>query len=162
MRSIREERTPNSPWCTVQRSGFAPFDGGFHLDDRFSMWSVRAQPANGRIADAKVGKVGEIRTCTGPTADPRVLNFYLEGQIAALPVAGSGNCNLVRPDYPEPGIATFQCSIALRGLPPPYVGGLLATSSIVSKAVIGGETDPPGYVQASISTMRLWRTKSAE
>ena len=36
--------------------------------------------------------------------------------------------------------------------------GSLATNKINSKALIGAETDPPGYVQPSIATIRLWRS----
>jgi hypothetical protein len=29
---------------------------------------------------------------------------------------------------------------------------------MTSKAAFGGDTDPPGYTQASIATIRLWRS----
>jgi hypothetical protein len=47
----------------------------------------------------------------------------------------------------------------LRGLLAPYVGGVLTTNTITSKAGFGGETDPPGYTQASIATIRLWKAR---
>jgi hypothetical protein len=41
------------------------------------------------------------------------------------------------------------------GLPP-----MLPTSNtIASKVLLGGETNPPGYLQASIATIRLWRAQ---
>jgi hypothetical protein len=30
---------------------------------------------------------------------------------------------------------------------------------VTSKAGFGGETDPPGYTQASIATIRLWKAR---
>jgi hypothetical protein len=42
-------------------------------------------------------------------------------------------------------------------LPAPYLGGLLTTNTMTSQAALGGDTNPPGYTQASIATLRLWR-----
>lgn len=42
----------------------------------------------------------------------------------------------------------------------PYVGGLLTTNTLTSRAAFGGDSDPPGYTQASIATIRLWKGKS--
>jgi len=47
----------------------------------------------------------------------------------------------------------------VRRLPPPYVGGLLTTNAMTSAAAFGGDTEPLGYTQASIATIRLWRKK---
>lgn len=157
LRSLREERTPKSAWCTSERAGFAPFKTEFLLDDRFTFWSVQVRPEDGRVANAKAGKAGDLRTCFGLTSDPKVVNFYAEGHLGELPVAGNGDCLFVRPDFPEKGIATLRCYLNLRGLPSAYVGGLLTTSSLTSGNVIGGETDPAGYTQTSIATIRLWR-----
>jgi hypothetical protein len=35
-------------------------------------------------------------------------------------------------------------------------------SPLTSKAAFGGESDPPGYTQASIATIRLWKAKKEE
>ena len=159
LRSVREERTPNSTWCTSERAGFSGFQNGFHLDDRFSMWSVAVDTNDAHLTNSRVRRVGELRTCLGPTPDPRNFNFYIEGQLATLSsLSGSGACSSLRPNFPEQGIATWQCSISLRDLPTPYVGGVLISNTIVSKAVIGGETDPPGYIQSSVATVRVWRS----
>jgi hypothetical protein len=40
-------------------------------------------------------------------------------------------------------------------------GGFLATSTITSRATVGENTEPPGHVQASIATIRLWRLSQA-
>ena len=52
-----------------------------------------------------------------------------------------------------------RCQLVLDGLPAPNVGGLLTTNTITSKAGFGDETNPPGYTQASIATIRLWKSR---
>ena len=157
VRSLREERTPKSTWCTSDRAGFAPFNSEFLIDDRFAMWSMEVQPRDGRITGSKATKVGELRTCIGLTGDPALYNFYAEGQIASLSITGRGDCRLLRPDYPERGIAALRCYLDLRGLSSPYIGGMLTTSTLSSRSVLSGESDPPGYLQTSLATIRLWR-----
>lgn len=159
LRSLREERTPKSTWCTAERAGFAPFNSEFLLDDRFTMWSVQVQARDGRVTDSRAGQAGNLRACFGQTPDPKLVNFYAEGQIGGLPVVGNGECLRLQADHPEKGITTYRCHLTLRGLPSPYVGGLLTTNSLVSGAILSGDSDPPGYVQTSIATIRLWRSK---
>lgn len=159
LRSVREERNPKSNWCTAERTGFTPFNNGFLVEDRYTMWSVAVQPQDGRIFDAKAGIAGDLHACFGATADPKVISFYTDGRIAGLPLTGRGDCLVARTDFPEKGFTIFRCYLELAGLPAPYVGGSLATNTIGSKAVLGGDTDPPGYVQQSIATIRLWRTR---
>jgi hypothetical protein len=159
LRSVREERVAKSTWCSQERAGFAPFKSEFLVDDRFSFWSIQTDPGEGKIIDARAKEVGHIRACYGLTADPRSFNFYGEGQVGKLSFAGTGDCLIVRTDYPEKGITTFRCMLNLRGLPSPYTGGLLATNTVGSRAMLGAETDPPGFVQSSIATIRLWRDR---
>jgi hypothetical protein len=153
LRSVREERVSDPNFCSAARIGFT----SFNVADRFSLWSVRPRAADGRIKNAMVREAGHFRACFGPTADPRVANFYGEGQIGGTEFTGSGECKLVHDNFPEAGLRTFGCFLALNQLPAPYIGGFLTTNTIVSRAVLGGETDPPGYVQTSIATIRLWR-----
>lgn len=129
LRSLREERIPKSTWCTSERAGF----GQFVFEDRFTMWSVTVRPRDGQINDFKAGEAGTLRTCFGPTADPKVVNFYAEGQIAGVSLTGNGECQLVRADFPEKGISTYRCFLNLRGLPSAYVGGLLTTNSLLER-----------------------------
>ena len=123
------------------------------------MWAVAVRPGDGRITDAKVNKVGERHACSGSTTDPKVVSFFTEGRVAALSFTGSGNCLGLRPDFPERGITSFRCFLELRDLPAPYVGGVLTTNTVLSRADLGDVSDPPGYVQPSIATIRLWRTR---
>lgn len=159
LRSLREERTATSSWCTPERTGSTQTAGGFMVEDRYTMWSVAVQPKDGRIFDAKAGLAGELHACFGSTADPKVLSFYTDGRIAGLPFTGRGDCLIARSDFPEKGISTLRCYLNLAELPAPYVGGSLTTNTVNSKAALGAVSDPPGYVQPSIATIRLWRSR---
>jgi len=156
LHSVREERIVESSWCTPERAGFALLAGDV-LEERFGLWSVRAEPQTGRIADPETSKVGEIRTCTAATLDSSVRNFYAEGKLAELPFTGSGDCRLVQADYPARGLAALRCYLNLGGLPSDYQGGLATSNTLISEAVLGAETDPPGYLQTSVATFRLWK-----
>jgi len=162
LRSVKEGRDAKSDWCTPARTAFEPLDpssGGFLSEERYSMWAVTVRPADGRISDAKANKVGELRACFRSTADPKVVGFFTEGRLAGLTFSGSGgNCIVLRLDFPEKGIRPVRCFLELRNLPAPYTSGVLTTNSVTSRAALGDATDPPGYVQSSIVTIRLWRT----
>ena len=161
LRSVKEGRDPKSDWCTPARTAFEPLDpskGGFLSEERYSMWAVTVRPADGRISDAKASKAGELRACFRSTADPKMVGFFTEGRLAGVTFRGSGNCLVLRLDFPEKGIRPVRCFLELRDLPAPYTGGVLTTNSVTSRAALGDATDPPGYVQSSIATVRLWRT----
>ena len=161
LRSIKEESVAKSDWCSPARTAFEPLDpskGGFLSEERYSMWAVTVRPADGRISDAKASKAGELRACFRSTADPKVVGFFTEGRLAGVTFRGSGNCLVLRLDFPEKGIRPVRCFLELRDLPAPYTGGVLTTNSVTSRAALGDATDPPGYVQSSIATVRLWRT----
>jgi hypothetical protein len=160
LRSLREERIAKSDWCTPARTGFEHSDlskGGFVVEDGFSMWAVATDADDGRIINAKVDKVGQLRACFGSTADPKTIGFFTEGRIASLTFTGAGTCVVLRPDFPEKGITHLRCFLELRNLPAPYVGGVLTTNTVNSKTPLGDTTDPVGYVQSSVATVRLWR-----
>ena len=159
LRSLREERLTKTDWCTLARTGFEPSTGGFLIEDRYSMWAVAVRPDDGQITDAKANKVGELHACFGSTTDPKVINFFTEGRVAALSFTGGGSCLVLRADFPEKGITPVRCFLELRDLPAPYTGGVLTTNTVTSRAALGDATDPPGYVQPSIATVRLWRTR---
>jgi hypothetical protein len=52
-----------------------------------------------------------------------------------------------------------RCFMELSGLPAPYVGGQLTTNTVGSRNALGDRTDPPGYTQPSIATIRLWKRR---
>ncbi len=116
-------------------------------------------PEDGRLVDAKHARVAELRGCFGPTSERARQNFYAEIQLGAISFRGNGECLALAIDFPEPGLFPVRCQLVLSGLPAPYVGGLLTTNTMTSKAAFGGDTEPPGYTQASIATIRLWKAR---
>ena len=74
-------------------------------------------------------------------------------------MTGKGRCGPIANDFPEPGISSNRCFLILSNLTPPYAAGVLTTNSIASRQPIGEQSDPPGYVQPSIATIRLWRRR---
>jgi len=157
LRSIREPQSSTGDWCTQERTGFAPLPTD--ADRKFSFWTVETRSSDGRVVNARASRASEVRVCFGSTADRAVSNFYGEGTIGGMPYVGTGDCRLVGADVPEKGLVLLRCVLTLRGLPPPYVGGMLVTSTIGSKAALGDATDPPGYTQSSIATVRLWKAR---
>jgi hypothetical protein len=110
------------------------------------------------MVDANVSTIGRLHACFGSTSDA-TLNFYAEGVLGAVPFTGTGDCQALKPDFPEPGITVYHCFLELRDLPNGYVGGLLTTNSVVSRDAIGEKSDPPGYTQSSIAKVRLWKRR---
>jgi hypothetical protein len=157
LRSIREERAPSPDGCSASRTGFEPLPTG--AERFFSFWSVRSRAEDGRIVDAKQARVAELRGCFGPTEDRARQKFYAEIELGALSFRGSGECLAVGIDVPEAGLFPVRCQLVLSGLPAPFVGGLLTTNTMTSKTPFGGDTDPSGYIQASIATIRLWKAR---
>jgi len=157
-RSIREEvAAPTDGWCVASRAGFEPH--AKDIDRSFSFWSVESRPENGKVVNARRQRVAELRGCFGPTEDRAKQNFYAEIRVGELAFQGKGDCLALMINVPEPGLFAVRCQLVLGGLPAPYVGGLLTTNTITSQAGFGGESDPPGYTQTSIATIRLWRAR---
>jgi len=93
--------------------------------------------------------------------DAITYNWYAEGTLGSTPFKGTGECHVGKPDLPERGLRALNCRLDLSGLPSEYVGGVLTSSTMWSLKGQGMETDPPGYTQASIATIRLWRKRDA-
>ena len=120
----------------------------------------RSVAARGReVVDAKGARVAELRACFGPTTNRARQNFYAEVRLGAISFRGNGECLALMIDFPETGLFPVRCQLVLSGLPAPFVGGLLTTNTMTSRAAFGGDTDPPGYTQASIATIRLWKAR---
>jgi hypothetical protein len=157
LRSIREPREPAADWCSPAKTGFELF--AKDAERHFSFWSLQSRPEDGKVVDAKVSRAAELRACFGPTSETALQNFYAEIKLGSISFRGSGECRAVKVDFPDAGLFPVRCQLILSGLPAPYVGGLLTTNTMTSKAAFGGDTDPPGYTQASIATIRLWKSK---
>ena len=155
LRSIRETKAPEVDWCSPSKTGFEPFASD--AERWFSFWSVQSRPADGRLVDTQHTRVAQLRACFGATPERARQNFYAQIELAGMVFHGSGECLALMTDFPEPGLFPVRCQLTLRDLPAPFVGGLLTTNTITSGARFGGETQPPGYTQASIATIRLWK-----
>jgi sugar lactone lactonase YvrE len=155
LRSIREPHSPATDECAASKTGFNPFPTD--AERFFSFWSVDARGEDGKVLDARRSRVAELRGCFGPTQDRARQNFYAEIQLGEISFRGAGECLALMLDVPQTGLFPVRCHLILSGLPAPFVGGLLTTNTLTSGARFGGDTEPSGYTQASIATLRLWR-----
>lgn len=154
-RSIRESQVTPTEFCAQARIGF----GSAIYEDRYTLRSTATRASDGLMIDNSANTIGRLRACFGSTVDPSTLNFYAEGALGAVTFTGSGECLTVKQDYPEPGLVVARCFLELRDLPNGYVGGQLTTNTMRSRRLVGVTTDPPGYTQLSIATVRLWKRR---
>jgi hypothetical protein len=152
-RSFRESREVPTEFCSKSRTGF---DDAVS-EDHFTFRSISINASDGKMIDNNVRTIGRLRACFGSTNDSKLQNFYAEGSLGAVTFTGKGECLANKADYPEAGITGIRCFLHLSDLPTEYVGGELTTNSIRSRNVLGGVSDPPGYTQPSIATIRLWK-----
>ncbi len=157
LRSVRENAPTMAGDCTRPRTGFDPLPGD--AERVFSFWSVGTRASDGRLVDAHQARVASLRGCFGATTERTRQNFYADIELGTLAFHGLGECLALAINFPEPGLFPVRCQLTLSGLPPPYVGGLLTTNTMTSAAAFGGESQPLGYTQASIATLRLWRSR---
>jgi hypothetical protein len=157
LRSMRERHVPVANWCDSAKTGFDPFPTD--AERAFSFWSISTTAQDGRVVDTKKSRVAALRGCFGPTTEPARQRFYAEIDLGSTSARGSGECSAVMVDFPESQLFPVRCFLVLDRVPAGYVGGLLTTNTLASKNAYGGETDPPGYNQASIATIRLWRSR---
>jgi hypothetical protein len=155
-RSLRESRDKPTEWCSKSRAGFEDVTS----EDHYTFRSIAVRPSDGRLVDDNLRMIGRLRACFGSTNNPQLQNFYAEGVIGNVAFKGLGECLASTADYPESGITRSRCFMHLDGLPMEYIGGELTTNSIRSRNVVGDLSDPPGYTQPSIATIRLWRRRT--
>ncbi|GLH76960.1 hypothetical protein SSBR45G_18680 [Bradyrhizobium sp. SSBR45G] len=154
LRSMRRGRVVPSDFCSPTKTGFAPA-----LEDQLSVHSVSVHTSDGRMTGTTDKSIGDMRVCIGQAMDPTLLGTYTEGQFNGITFTGIGDCRLVRGNMPEDGILTHRCFLVMSGLPEPYVGGFMISSSLYSKTPFGAESSPPGYAQAGILIIRLWKKR---
>jgi hypothetical protein len=154
-RSLCELRIKPTKFCAEKNIGF----GSAYSEERFTFRSVATRVTDGRIVEANVQEIGQLHACFGSTSDPSTANFYAEGVLANVSFKGTGECRIMKQDFPEPGIIPNRCFLELRELPNGYIGGHLTTNSVVSRNRIGDKSDPSGYTQPSIATIRLWKRR---
>jgi hypothetical protein len=155
-RSVREAHITSAEFCSITRTSFEASN-----EDRFTFRSTASRASDGRVVDADVQTIGSLHACFGQTADPAITSFYAEGLLGTIPFKGVGECLVVKPNFPERGLHPLRCFLDLSGLPAEYIGGVLTTNSVLSRKVLGTETDPPGYTQVSIATIRLWKNRTS-
>ena len=153
LRSVRTSRISPTTYCAQSRTGFP--DALY--ESRFVFRSVTTDSSHGMVLNAFGQQTGAAQACFGRTVDPDVLTFYAEGDISGQRFTGKGKCTTMKSDFPEPGLNVVTCFLELGGLKHPYVGGLLTSNTVFSRSLLGETSDPPGYVQSSIATVRLWR-----
>jgi sugar lactone lactonase YvrE len=160
LRSIREPAPAAPGDCSRALTGFEPLPTD--AERLFSFWSIRSSAEDGRVTDARLARVAALRGCMGGTAERARQNFYADISLGTLTFHGKGECQALALDFPEPGLFPVRCQLLLTDLPSPYVGGLLTTNTMTSAAALGPDSQPAGYTQASIATIRLWKERPHE
>jgi hypothetical protein len=158
LRSLRLSRVTPTDFCAPSRTGFPPAT----QEDRYEFRAVATDAASGKVTNVSGARAGTLHACFGPTADPLIVSFYAEGEVGGVPLVGRGQCRATKRDFPEPGILSSTCQLDLTGLPSRYVGGQLTTNTLNSRITLGADTDPPGYTQPSIATVRLWTKRQGQ
>lgn len=153
-RSVRESRVAPTEFCAQAKTGFKP-----DWEDQYTFRSTATRATDGRMFDTNVKTIGRAHGCLGRTADPAIYKFYLEMLLARTALTWIGDCTVTKSDFPEKGIAVTHCVFNLSDPPGRYVGGQLTTNTLHSLKDVGLETDPPGYTQPSIATIRLWKRR---
>jgi hypothetical protein len=156
VRSVRESRTWPTEFCAEARTGF--FTGG-GAEDQFTLRSMATRGSDGFMTNANVQSVGRFHACFGPTGEPTVWNFYVEGALGSTTFKGRGQCVNGKQGYPEPGLQTSRCFLELNELSNAYIGGLFTSNAVNSSSSTGEVSTPPGYTQAGIATFRLWKRR---
>ena len=154
IRSIRESRVTATKFCAQTKTGFSA-----RFEDQYTFRSITTRPTDGLLINTNANTVASLHACYGPTSDPTTFNFYAEGVLGKVPFTGTGDCRILKQEFPEPGILASRCFLELRDLPTGYAGGLLTSNTVFSRNLIGENSDPPGYTQPSIATVRLWKRR---
>jgi hypothetical protein len=155
-RSVPESMSSTSEFCAEARTGF-PIGAG--REYHYSLRSTATRGSDGLMINTNVKAIGRLHACFGSTAEPMVLKFYAEGVLGSTTFKGRGECVYMRKGPPEEGLSPKRCFLDLYDLSNAYVGGLLTMNSLESRASVGEVSLPPGYTQAGIFTVRLWKRR---
>jgi hypothetical protein len=153
-RSVRESRVMPTEFCAQAKTGFSSI-----MEDQYTFRSTTTRATDGRMTNTNVKTIGSGRGCLGRTANPAVLNFYLELLLGRTMLKWTGDCPQTISDFPEKGLSVLHCVLHLSDPRGPYVGGQLTTNTMTSLKDVGLQTDPQGYTQPSIATIRLWKKR---
>jgi hypothetical protein len=155
LRSVLLARITPTEFCAPFRTGFPEATA----EDRYEFKTVATDAASGHVTNVSSVRAGTLHACFSPTPDALIQSFYAEGEVGGVVLTGRGQCRTTKRDFPEAGISVRTCQLDLTGLPTAYVGGQLTTNTLASRTIIGADTDPPGYTQLSIATVRLWKKR---
>jgi len=153
IRSVHLSRVPPTAFCDSARTG----NPTTLNEGEYEFRAVTTEASSGLVTSAGGPTVGRLKGCFGATPDPRVLSFYAEAVVHEIAWIGRGECQNTRNDFPEAGFALNACHLDIADLPDGYVGGQLSTNTVISRQPLGMQSDPPGYAQPSIATVRLWK-----
>jgi hypothetical protein len=153
---VQLSRGEPTDFCAPSKTTFSDVQ----YETRYTLAAVATRADSGLVADTQSKQVGSAHACVGATSDPALLNFYLEGQVSGIAFTAVGKCALLQSDFPEAGLRLGHCFLNLSALPEPYIGGFLTSNTMFSRNANGAQSDPPGYVQPSIATIRLWKRRT--
>lgn len=154
-RSVRESRVASTEYCAEAKTGFKST-----IEDHYTFRSTATRAADGRMIDTNVKTIGSGHACFGQSANPAASSFYMELLLGNAAFKGIGECLQVKSDYPERGMTVVRCFLDLSDPLGRYVGGQLTTNTMWSLKPLGADSDPPGYAQPSIATIRVWKKRA--
>ena len=124
----------------------------------FSFWSLALRPEDGRVVEARQSRVAELRACFGSTDATDATGFHAEVRLVALHLPRRRRVPGARGRFP----AGRALSGALPARPGRTAGAVCRRAAHDQhddqQGRLRGDTAPPGYTQASIATIRLWRS----
>jgi hypothetical protein len=153
-RSVRESRIAPTEYCAEARTGFKST-----IEDQYT-FRAKTLNAQGRMIDTNGKTIGSGRGCFGPTTNLATYNFYFEFALGGVGLRGIGDCLQAKSDFPEQDITVVRCFLDLTDPTGRYVGGQLTTNTMWSRKPLGPNSDPPGYAQPSIATIRVWKKRA--
>jgi hypothetical protein len=154
-RSVRLSRVAPTDFCAESHTGF-PTPA---IEDQYDFKAVASRSTDGIVTNAAGPTVGQLHACFGRISDARTVTFYAEGHLNGVHFTGRGDCRSAARKIPEPGITAWHCYLELTDLSGGFSAGLLTTNTVTSREVLGLVSDPAGYAQPSIATVRLWRKR---
>lgn len=152
LRSLRETRVTPTDFC-------GPLEAPTS-EDYYTFHTLGLDAQTGRAGSYSPSSVGHIRGCFGKAPEAGVFLFYGEFEVSGVTGKARGDCKSGPADFPEQGMKLFACYFLLSDLPAAYAGGQLTTNSVNSKNITGEASDPSGYIQVSVATVRLWKKRS--
>lgn len=154
-RSVRESRITATDYCAEAKTGFKS-----NVEDQYTFRSTATRVADGRLIDVNVKSIGSGHACFGETANPAIRNFYMDLLLGVTLFTGKGECLTAKTDFPERGLTVVRCFLDLSDPNGHYVSGQLTTNTVNSITLLGIDSDPPGYAQPSIATIRVWKKRA--